>query len=74
MIEAMACGTPIIAFKCGSVPEVVDHGRSCFIVDRVDEAVDAVAKLDGLDRTAVRATFEKRFTVERMAGDYCAIY
>jgi glycosyltransferase involved in cell wall biosynthesis len=74
MIEAMACGTPVIAFRCGSIPEVVDHGRSGFIVDTVDEAVDAVAKLDALDRRSVRATFGERFTVERMAHDYCAIY
>ncbi len=74
MIEAMACGTPVIAFRCGSVPEVIDHGRSGFIVDTVDGAVDAIAKLDGIDRRRVRATFEKRFTVERMARDYCAIY
>lgn len=74
MIEAMACGTPVIAFRSGSVPEVVDHGRSGLIVDTFDEAVDAVAKLDRLDRRSVRATFEKRFTVERMAHEYCAIY
>jgi glycosyltransferase involved in cell wall biosynthesis len=74
MIEAMACGTPVIAFRCGSVPEVVDHGRSGFIVDTVEEAVSAVSKLDALDRRAVSASFEERFTVERMTGDYSAIY
>jgi glycosyltransferase involved in cell wall biosynthesis len=74
MIEAMACGTPVLAFRGGSVPEVVDHGRSGFIIETVEEAVRAVEKLDALDRHAVRATFEKRFTVERMASDYCAIY
>jgi glycosyltransferase involved in cell wall biosynthesis len=74
MIEAMACGTPVIAFRCGSIPEVVDHGQSGFIVDTVDEALDAVSKLDALDRRGVRATFEKRFTVKRMAHDYCALY
>jgi glycosyltransferase involved in cell wall biosynthesis len=74
MIEAMACGTPVIAFRCGSVTEVVDDGRSGFIVQTVDEAVDAISKLGGLDRRGVRAVFEKRFTVERMAQDYCAIY
>jgi glycosyltransferase involved in cell wall biosynthesis len=74
MIEAMACGTPVIAFRCGSVPEVIDHGISGFIADSVDEAVELVSRLDELDRTAVRATFERRFTVERMAQDYLAIY
>ena len=74
MIEAMACGTPVIAFRCGSVPEVIDHGGSGFIVDTIEAAADAVSKLDGLDRCTVRASFEKRFTAERMARDYCAIY
>jgi len=74
MIEAMACGTPIIAFGCGSVPEVIDHGRSGFIVSRLDEAVDALARLDELPRAQVRACFEQRFTDERMARDYVALY
>ncbi|SEG79280.1 glycosyltransferase family 4 protein [Bosea lathyri] len=74
MIEAMACGTPVIAFRSGSVPEVIDDGVSGFIVTSVAEAVDAVSGLDQLDRAKVRATFEKRFSVERMAQDYLAIY
>jgi glycosyltransferase involved in cell wall biosynthesis len=74
MIEAMACGTPVIAFRCGSVPEAVDDGYSGFIVTSVGEAVEAVASLDQLDRAKVRETFEERFTVERMARDYLAIY
>lgn len=74
MIEAMACGTPVIAFRCGSVPEVIDHGRSGFIVDSIEEAVEAVGKLEILDRTEVRRCFLERFTVERMAKDYLDIY
>ena len=74
MVEAMACGTPVIAFRRGSVPEVLTHGVSGFIVDTADEAVAAVARLATLDRVGVRAEFEHRFTVERMARDYLGIY
>jgi glycosyltransferase involved in cell wall biosynthesis len=74
MIEAMACGTPVIAFRHGSVPEVVQDGVSGFIVDTVEEAETAVQQLARLDRAKVRADFERRFTVERMAGDYLEIY
>lgn len=74
MIEAMACGTPVIAFECGSVPEVIDDNVSGFIVNDIDEAVDAVGKLDQLDRKTVRNTFDKRFTARRMANDYVDIY
>jgi glycosyltransferase involved in cell wall biosynthesis len=74
MIEAMACGTPVIAFKCGSIPEVIDEGVTGMIVETIDEAVDAARRLDGMDREAIRATFDRRFTVERMASEYVAIY
>jgi glycosyltransferase involved in cell wall biosynthesis len=74
MIEAMACGTPVIAFRAGSVPEVFAKGTCGFLVDTVDEAVAAVARLDTLDRAQVRATFDERFSVERMARDYLAVY
>jgi glycosyltransferase involved in cell wall biosynthesis len=74
MIEAMACGTPVVAFRSGSVPEVVDDGVSGIIVNTVDEAVRALARVDELDRAKVRQTVERRFTVERMARDYRAIY
>jgi glycosyltransferase involved in cell wall biosynthesis len=74
MIEAMSCGTPVIAFRSGSVPEVIDDELSGFIVNDVDEAVDAVSRLDSLDRKGVRAIFEKRFTAENMAQRYLAIY
>jgi glycosyltransferase involved in cell wall biosynthesis len=74
MIEAMACGCPVIAFRRGSVPEVVDDGLTGFIVDDVAGAVAAVGRLPTLDRTAIRRRFEQRFTARRMAEDYLAIY
>ena len=74
MIEAMACGTPVIAFRRGSVPEVVEDGTSGFIVDTVEEAMTAVRRIASLDRAKVRAEFERRFTAERMARDYLEIY
>jgi len=74
MIESMACGTPVIAYRSGSVPEVIDHGVSGFIVDDIAGAVEAVGRLDELDRAAVREAFERRFGVERMARDYVNVY
>ena len=74
MIEAMACGTPVIAYRSGSVPEVVDEGVTGFIVDGEEEAVSAVRHLRELDRVRVRARFEQRFTARRMAKDYLRHY
>ncbi|HXT80939.1 MAG TPA: glycosyltransferase family 4 protein [Acetobacteraceae bacterium] len=74
MIEAMACGTPVIAFNCGSVPEVIDHGVTGFIVNDIDGAVAAVDRIGSLDRARVRATFARRFTARRMAEDYLDVY
>ncbi len=74
MIEAMACGTPVIAYDHGSVREVVEDGVTGFVVDNAGAAVAAVEKTADLDRGAVRARFEARFSVERMAQDYVAIY
>jgi glycosyltransferase involved in cell wall biosynthesis len=74
MIEAMSCGTPCIAWRAGSVPEVVEHGVTGFIVDSIDGAVDAVQRVSMLDRAAVRARFEQRFSAERMTKDYLALY
>src|SRR5476651_2600978 len=74
MIEAMACGTPVVAFHAASVPEVIEPGRSGFIVRDIDQAVEAVSRLPELDRGIVRACFDKRFSVERMARDYLEIY
>ncbi len=74
MIEAMACGTPVVAFRRGSVPEVMEDGVTGFVVDTVDQAVKAVERLGALDRAACRRVFEERFTVERMARDYLRLY
>jgi glycosyltransferase involved in cell wall biosynthesis len=74
MIEAMACGTPVIAFHRGSVPEVLDDGVTGCIVETMDEAVAAVPRALTLDRAAVRGCFEARFSVERMAADYLEVY
>src|SRR6516164_1940402 len=74
MIEAMACGTPVIGFRCGSVPEVVEDGVSGFVVETVDQAAAAVARVPSLDRANVRAAFEHRFTIERTAHDYLEMY
>jgi glycosyltransferase involved in cell wall biosynthesis len=74
MIEAMACGTPVIPFRRGSVPEIVEEGVSGFGVETVAQAVAAVHRIADLDRVAVRAAFERRFTVERMVKDYVNIY
>src|SRR5690606_707498 len=74
MIEAMACGTPVIAFRNGSVPEVVDDGVTGFVVDDVAEAGAAAKSAVKLDRGEIRAVFEERFTAERMAADYVDIY
>ena len=74
MIEAMACGTPVIAFNRGSVPEVVDHGLTGFIVPDEPAAVAAIDNLDRLDRRQVRQQFERRFTSWRMAQDYLDVY
>jgi len=74
LIEAMANGTPVIAFRRGSVPEIVDDDVTGLIVDNVDEAVAAVALAKALDRVAIRRRFEERFSVERMARNYLALY
>jgi glycosyltransferase involved in cell wall biosynthesis len=74
LIEAMACGTPVIAYPCGSVPEIVEHGITGFIVNDIDAGAQAVEAALDLDRARIRERFEQRYTVERMAGDYLAIY
>ena len=74
MIEAMATGTPVIAFPCGSVPEVLDDGVTGFIVKDSDEAVKVVDQVSSLSRQKCRLKFEERFTAARMAEDYVAIY
>ncbi len=74
MIEALACGVPVVAFRGGSVVEVIDEGLTGFIVDTLDEAVAATRKVHSLDRRACRAAFERRFTATRMAADHVAMY
>jgi glycosyltransferase involved in cell wall biosynthesis len=74
MIEAMACGTPVIALRCGSVPEIIDHGVTGFVVSDESEAAAAACRLATLDRARIRKAFEERFTARRMAVDYLATY
>ena len=74
MIEAMACGTPILAFRHGSAPEIIDQGVTGAIVDTMDEAVRMLPEVLKLDRRAVRRRFEQRFSSVRMATDYVAVY
>jgi glycosyltransferase involved in cell wall biosynthesis len=74
MIEAMACGTPVIAFRRGSTPEVIDEGVSGFLVDGADEAVAAIRRVGEFDRLRVRRQFEQRFAIERVAAEYVNIY
>ena len=74
MIEAMACGTPVVAFRGGSVGEIIDHGVTGFIVEDIGGAVAAVDRAVTLDRARIRAVFEKRFTAARMAADYVGLY
>jgi glycosyltransferase involved in cell wall biosynthesis len=74
MIEAMACGTPVVAFKCGSVPEVMEDGITGYVVNTIEEAIDAVGRVDTLSREGVRLRFEQRFTAPIMARSYVEIY
>ena len=74
MIEAMACGTPVIAYRNGSVSEVMEEGRTGFIVDDLDSAAEAVRRVPTLSRARCREIFEERFTAARMAGDYLRAY
>jgi glycosyltransferase involved in cell wall biosynthesis len=74
MIEAMACGTPVLAFRHGSVSEIIDQGVTGAIVDTMDEAVRMLPRVIALDRRAVRRQFEQRFSSVRMAKDYVAVY
>ena len=74
MIEAMACGTPVVAWRCGAVPEIVDDGVTGFIVTSEDEAVSAIERASSLDRSEIRRTFERRFTSKVMARNYLTLY
>ncbi|MES1926827.1 glycosyltransferase family 4 protein [Salinisphaera sp. T31B1] len=74
MIEAMACGTPVIAWNRGAAPEIVEHGVTGFIVDSIAEAVEALEWVSGLDRDRIRGVFDQRFSAKRMAENYVALY
>jgi glycosyltransferase involved in cell wall biosynthesis len=74
MIEAMACGTPVIAFNRGSVPEIIDDGLTGYIVEDIKGAIGAVDRLGHLSRDKIRRRFEERFTARRMAQDYLGVY
>jgi glycosyltransferase involved in cell wall biosynthesis len=74
MIEAMACGTPVLAFRCGSIPEIIENGVTGRIVDSEDEAIASLPEILTYDRRAIRQRFEERFTTTRMAEDYLETY
>ncbi|MBB3858784.1 glycosyltransferase involved in cell wall biosynthesis [Novosphingobium hassiacum] len=74
VVEAMACGTPVIATRRGSMPEIIEHGRTGFLVENGDEARDAVARAGSLDRRSITSRVADRFSVDRMADDYLALY
>jgi glycosyltransferase involved in cell wall biosynthesis len=74
IIEAMACGTPVIAHGRGSVPEIIEQGKNGFIVSSTEEAVECIRQIPNLDRNKIRQAFEERFTAERMTKDYLAVF
>ena len=74
LIEALACGTPVLAYRRGSIPEIIDDGVTGFVGETLNDMVDAVERVASLNRTHCRQAFEARFTVERMAQDYLAVY
>jgi glycosyltransferase involved in cell wall biosynthesis len=74
VVEALACGTPVIAYRRGSMPELIDDGVTGFLVDSFDEAVAAIARIGEIDRAACRRAAEARFGVDRMAREYLALY
>jgi glycosyltransferase involved in cell wall biosynthesis len=74
MIEAMACGTPVVAFRRGSVPEIINHGATGYVVDNCEEAAKALREIPRLSRRNIRSCFEIRFSARRMALDYVSVY
>ena len=74
VVEAMACGTPVIAYRRGSMPELIDDGKTGFLVDSFEEAVDAIGRIGEIDRSACRQSVAERFTVDRMADRYLELY
>jgi glycosyltransferase involved in cell wall biosynthesis len=73
-VETIACGTPVIAYHNGAVPELLEEGMTGFIVENIEQAVEAVRKIPNVNRRRCRAQFEERFSARRMARDYVAIY
>ncbi len=74
LIEALACGTPVLAYRRGSIPEIIDHGVTGFVCETVSEMADAVGQVFRIERHRCRASFDERFTADRMARDYVALY
>ncbi len=74
LIEALACGTPVLAYRRGSIPEIIEDGVTGFVCEGLDEMTAAVQRIPEIDRGRCRSTFEQRFTVERMAHDYVRVY
>jgi glycosyltransferase involved in cell wall biosynthesis len=74
LIEALACGTPVLAYRRGSIPEIIDNGITGFVCETLAEMADAVGRLPLIDRARCRASFDARFTADRMARDYVALY
>ena len=74
VIESMACGTPVIAFNRGSMSELIENGKSGFLVKNMDEAIGAVARIKGIDREYCRDHVEQHFTVDRMIREYIQVY
>ena len=74
LVEALACGTPVVAFRGGSVAEIVEPGETGFVVESIEEAVAAVSRIGSIDRARCRLAFERRFTAARMARDYLRVY
>ncbi|MGH7180419.1 MAG: glycosyltransferase, partial [Nitrospiraceae bacterium] len=74
LIEALACGTPVLAYRRGSIPEIIEDGATGFVCESLDEMAAAIQRIPGIDRQRCRWTFEQRFSVERMAQDYLRVY
>lgn len=74
LIEALACGTPVLAYRRGSIPEIIEHGRTGFVSENLTEMIAAVERIGQIDRQRCRASFDQRFTADRMARDYVALY
>jgi glycosyltransferase involved in cell wall biosynthesis len=74
VIESMACGTPVIAFSKGAMPELIENGKSGFLVSNVDEAIEAVARIEDIDRADCRRRVERHFTIDRMIDEYMQVY